>query len=288
MRKRDVLIKQESWSKLFGVFYEKGKEAYKVMRCCRNWPSVLLSLTGGHIAVMRRLLPKQFTLITRSGAILRAPDSRAPRYPVIEVLVDDAYRLDELPWNATRSHGLRVLDVGAHVGSFTVAIAARYPNAQIVSYEPSPTTFAYLEMNIRANGLESRVSGRQVAVGATTGNAHLHESEVGSALSTLVAAMASDDTSAIAVDVVAIAAAISTSRGPELVKLDCEGSEYGIILDSDPLVWKGVSCLLLEYHPVPGHSWEQLKDRLQSFGLGCSWHKESATENLGMAMFLRI
>lgn len=51
------------------------------------------------------------------------------------------------------------------------------------------------------------------------------------------------------------------------MKLDCEGAEYGIVLDSRRESWEGVRHVVLEYHPVAGHSWAELERRFNDLGL---------------------
>jgi precorrin-6B methylase 2 len=52
--------------------------------------------------------------------------------------------------------GDRVVDVGAHVGYFTL-LAARLcgPNGRVFAFEPHPDNFRLLERNIRENGAEN-------------------------------------------------------------------------------------------------------------------------------------
>lgn len=44
----------------------------------------------------------------------------------------------------------RVLDIGANVGLFAIALLAVRPKAHITSLEPNPAPFALLEVNARA------------------------------------------------------------------------------------------------------------------------------------------
>jgi FkbM family methyltransferase len=55
---------------------------------------------------------------------------------------------DEYQVNVLRAHQVRViLDIGAHVGSFTVLCHHYWPDAKIVAVEPHPDSFALLERN---------------------------------------------------------------------------------------------------------------------------------------------
>jgi FkbM family methyltransferase len=60
-------------------------------------------------------------------------------------------------------------DVGANVGSYTI-LAAGASGADCVSFEPSPATFRHLLDNIRLNDLESKVTARNIGLGASSGS----------------------------------------------------------------------------------------------------------------------
>jgi FkbM family methyltransferase len=59
-------------------------------------------------------------------------------------------------------------DVGANVGSYTI-LAAGASGADCASFEPSPVTFAHLLDNIRLNHLESKVTAKNIGIGASAG-----------------------------------------------------------------------------------------------------------------------
>ncbi len=60
------------------------------------------------------------------------------------------------------------LDVGANVGSYTV-LASAVCGRRSIAFEPLPSTFARLERNVRANGIEDLVDARCSAAGAASG-----------------------------------------------------------------------------------------------------------------------
>jgi hypothetical protein len=45
---------------------------------------------------------------------------------------------------------------------------------------------------------------------------------------------------------------------PNVVKIGCEGGEYDLVAASSPENWASVERLVIEYHRVPGHSWDEL------------------------------
>jgi FkbM family methyltransferase len=62
-------------------------------------------------------------------------------------------------WEAAIPAGGTAVDVGAHVGTFTLTAARKVgPTGRVVSFEPHPLTREQLEHNIRQNNLQDRVT----------------------------------------------------------------------------------------------------------------------------------
>jgi hypothetical protein len=53
----------------------------------------------------------------------------------------------------------------------------------------------------------------------------------------------------------------------DLVKIDCEGGEFDLVLSSSPSSWQSVQRVVIECHPVAGHSWPELRDWFAGIGL---------------------
>ena len=50
-------------------------------------------------------------------------------------------------WVPQLKPGDRVLDIGAHIGSFSIHLARRFPKLHILSFEPHPVTYKLLKKN---------------------------------------------------------------------------------------------------------------------------------------------
>jgi FkbM family methyltransferase len=269
------------------VPWAKLAAAIRLTRRCEHGARTAAVIALGRIPGTARFLPRDLVVTARSGPTLRAPRAIESYSPLVEVMGNDCYHFGRLPWERRRDANLRVLDVGAHVGAFAVTLAARYPEAMFTCFEPAPESYSYLEQNAAANGLAARISCHRAAVGTTAGTARLLRSGAASSEATLVPALAPAGAEAIAVPVVDLATAISIGGPPDLVKLDCEGGEYEIVLKSDPCLWESVHCLLLEYHPVPGQSWAELETHLHGLGFRTAWHEPGRFPDLGTAMLQR-
>ncbi len=273
------------------IVTEKIALSLKVVRICRNWPNILSGWLVNRMPVLRSLAPGDLELRLRTGHVLRAPNSQLAAWPMLEVLVGDAYHLDRLPWSTSTELPLAVLDIGAHVGAFAVGIAQRYPAAKVTCYEPSPTTARYLRANIITNHLHQRVQIHAAAVASEPGSVHLYsDGDASGGATTIDPALGSERRSRTVTvcPAVAFETAVSSAGNVNLVKLDCEGAEYDIVLNSDPSYWEHVRCVLLEYHPVAGHSWEELAGHFSDLGFAVSWvEADQRRPGLGMAMLMR-
>ena len=273
------------------VVDEKIYLAFKVVRTCRNWPSVLGAWLVNRVPVLRTVAPKDLELRLRAGPVLRAPNTRLAAWPLLEVLVGDVYHLECLPWRASSEMSMCAVDIGAHVGSFTVALSQRYPRANIICYEPSPHSASYLQANIATNHLDERVQIYEAAIASESGSVLLYSNADGSCQASIIEPLNVSDTatgSEILCPAVAFQAAMSSAGKVDLVKIDCEGAEYDIILNSASSCWDDVICVLLEYHPVAGHSWGELQDYFTDLGFAITWRDEDQKRaGLGTAMLVR-
>jgi FkbM family methyltransferase len=210
----------------------------------------------------------ELTFRTRDGITIACPNQAGARVPVYEVLVEDCYRIDELRrWLPSAPV---VLDIGAQVGCFTIALASRIPTASVHAYEASPTTARWLERNVRQNGLDGRIVTHATAVSDRAGSMDIYDNAGGSALNGVTAVGGT----LVAVPCVSFRDAVTAAGGQvDLVKLDTEGAEYAIVLATSPTDWAGVHAVVLEYHDVPGHSWSELERHFEAAGFSAVRHQ---------------
>jgi FkbM family methyltransferase len=154
-----------------------------------------------------------------------------------------------------------VLDVGAHVGTFSTWLGKVHPTATVDCFEPAPDSFEFLRRNIEANGLADRVRAHQQALAGEAGFASFELEGSGSGHNHLVYDGAEPaDGGGVLVETVTLDDVVAAARGPvAMVKMDCEGGEYDLVYKSSPSSWADVQRLVLEYHSVDGESWEELR-----------------------------
>jgi FkbM family methyltransferase len=181
---------------------------------------------------------------------------------LLSVHVDRDYDVPGFDWPAART----IVDIGAHVGSFTVWAARRSPRARMLAVEPNPGTFELLVRNVRENGLEDRVTAVQAAIGTKPGTSGLQFVE--HSLGTRLARGGAIGAGHITVEVRTLSRLLADAGMDEvdLLKVDCEGMEYEVLEAVGAQGLRNIRVLACEYHPEPGRDASELDRLLGSAG----------------------
>lgn len=199
---------------------------------------------------------------------------------VKEVLAGGCY--DEFIMRSARAGRLSYVNVGAHIGTFDIAVASLVAEVPFAcSVEMHPGTFARLNFNLHLNGL-SHVRTVNAGIGGETGTASICAS--GSSLAhKLSTAPGGNDAgkSADSVPVITLAALLDRAdagdREFDLLKLDCEGAEYAIVEEASPALLRRFVNLVIELHPPAAESSvDELWRKLASCGFTPAGEKPAA------------
>ena len=248
--------------------FSKIRTARAIRREFSNWHCLVLLLALESFLHVRR----QLTWRTRTGTtFVTPPDGSA--FPVREVFLESRYGLQLL-----RSTPRSIIDIGANVGVFALRAAELFPKAEIVAFEPSLPAYTQLVHNLRANPAITRVDARRCAV---VGSCDAHEvkfwvDSISSTTSTLVATAVRDRAAGHweKVPAVSLSDVLASTGTVDLLKLDVEGAEYGILSETPPSTLARVQSVVLEYHRVEGHSFTDIVEALivAGFRLQHHWH----------------
>jgi FkbM family methyltransferase len=163
-------------------------------------------------------------------------------YTVAQELACDSYKLRRIPFRP----GDCVVDIGGHLGLFSITLALSNPFLRIYAYEPHPDNCALFERNLALN----RVSNVELHSEAISGDGRpldLRSKATNSGAASAVATTLSDRCAfgipSLTLDQVFARHGIARCR---LLKIDCEGLEYEIL--SATSVWDRVDRLCGEFH----------------------------------------
>lgn len=206
----------------------------------------------------------------RGGGEVSCPNVAGARVPIYEVFSEDAYRMKETLSGLPPA--LVALDIGGQVGCFSLALVRAAKRVRVHAYEASPSTAQWLRRNVSANGFDDSVTVHATAVSDHEGTLEFADNGQASGLNGLTAPAGSADL--VSVPCIPFATAVAEAGGRvDLVKIDTEGAEYDIVLGSSPADWTSVSRVVMEYHDVPGHSWDELSAFFTSCGFTLRRHE---------------
>ncbi|MBD2663367.1 methyltransferase FkbM family [Richelia sinica FACHB-800] len=177
------------------------------------------------------------------------PEERGLKSEFIDNLLDDCYQLEKLSQPI-----LKILDIGGHVGLFSLAARNVFPQAIIHAYEPNPSMQKYIKNQIQIAKFEYFME----AVGSKPGKVFLNY-DVESSRTRSQFSEKGD------IPVVSLYQAITRLGGDvDLLKLDCEGAEWSIFEDKE--AWQSVKNLTMEYHLWPDHTEEEIRSVIENLG----------------------
>ena len=166
-----------------------------------------------------------------------------------EVLVEETYR-DLLPLLPQK--GLRVVDVGANLGSFIIWLSQNAKVEEAFCFEPEPDSFRLLRLNLANNGcgfvraLDKAVGGR-----SREGRISLKKDSPGG---TNIYRMApeAEDPEFNAIEVVGFSEWLGQMAGEfDVLKMDCEGAEWEIVRGMGRSEFARFGAVIAEVHSDP-------------------------------------
>jgi FkbM family methyltransferase len=204
-------------------------------------------------------------------------------FVIREIWENDEYFLDDARIQVDGP----IVDIGAHIGVFSVRASILFPGNPIVACEPVPANFALLKRNLARNRCRS-VTPLNMAVAAKTGSTQLYlDASNTGGHSTAVAV----SENAISVNKIGFGDLVRMHHLSRIsfLKVDCEGGEYDIMLNPDFEEMAGkIDQIVLEYHPVEGHDLDEVATFLRDHGLEITAHKDGYFAGQGTALFQRV
>lgn len=158
-----------------------------------------------------------------------------------EIFGDREYRIVE---DVIKKASHEIIDVGAHIGVFSIYASVLNPNVKIFAFEPEEANVALLKGNLKLNNIQNVVV-RGVAVGAEDGlkdffvsaDSHNHSFfDVNGSLKK------------IKVQVQSFGKILQKAEIVDLVKMDSEGAEFEILNSLSAEDFAKVRAFYIEYH----------------------------------------
>ena len=142
-----------------------------------------------------------------------------------------------------------IIDVGGHIGLFSLYASQFCKNGLIYSFEPVPENYNLLIDNIQSNDL-NQIKSFNLAVSNSNSNVklYLNDDEAGHS-------MFSKSSKTITVDSISLQQIFDDNNieNCNFLKLDCEGTEYEILQNLPLSYFDKIEKIVIEYHMADSH-----------------------------------
>lgn len=207
-----------------------------------------------------------------------------------DVFVKDVYGLSEFERGQPTAQPFDcVVDIGGHIGLFSIRVS---PLAKrVIACEPVPENAELFRRNVEATGCQN-ISLLDCAVSSSVGTTQVFTSSNPAGHSVL-RSLAGSDAEAVSVKTRTLADLFDEHQVVrcDLLKIDCEGSEYDILLPT-PEILDRVDRIAMEYHDAgadkPSYSGEELQQSLSAAGFTVRKQASANLPNHGLLYAWRL
>ena len=213
-----------------------------------------------------------------------------------EFFVDKMYRSTESLIQKTNNP---ILDIGAHIGCFSVYARKLNSVSPIIAIEPEPNNFELLKENLKINHCKDVIT-KQVALVSQSHPERIRRlgeevegsftpRDLSTSFTPIVVHSAQDDVKkttlylnkdshnhstfyetkeSISVSALNLEELIKKNKLEKIgiLKIDIEGEEFSVIKNIKPDTWKLIENIILEYHDFRGNDHNDLENIIHSKG----------------------
>jgi FkbM family methyltransferase len=158
-----------------------------------------------------------------------------------------------------------IIDVGAHIGTFSMLAARKAPQGRIYAIEASLETFNYLRTNIALNRLD-HVRPFYLALSDRKGTVRLHHDR-GNWGHSIMKEMSSRGEE-VPSDTLENFLGENRIEDCAFIKFNCEGAEFPILMNTSNEILRTIRMMLVLYHEdlAEGYSLAALRAKLEEAG----------------------
>lgn len=207
----------------------------------------------------------------KNGLRLNLNKSEGDLTTFFEVFIDEDYG-----FGSASNESINIIDIGANVGFFSLYISKKFPKAKIFSFEPFPETYKKLQNHFSQNSI-TNVTPYNLAVSDFDGTSKFYSFEW-TGCNTLIDGDFDESLSKVTeVNCVKFdkLRELTGVHKFDYAKIDCEGSEYPMILNSSDEAILAVKKYIIEMHNSEKYSKDDLEKKFIALG-----YKVHSTENL--------
>lgn len=141
-----------------------------------------------------------------------------------------------------------ILDIGSNMGTYAIYAAQNsHPDCQIYAFEPHPNSFNLVKKNIADNGFEQKINAINAAVVGDDKGRQLYK--LADSLCSNLFDFGSES-NGTRIETTSLPTIMAHYNLPQidLLKMNCEGAEYEILMSLSPDLLRKIKEIRMEYH----------------------------------------
>ena len=160
-----------------------------------------------------------------------------------------------------------IIDIGGYIGTFAIPASKKVKNGKIFSIEACKDTFTILKKNLKLNNIDNVIP-FNIAISDSNKNSKLYYAPKGGSWGNSLTKNSSSGFEIVKSKT--LKTFMNENKIPycDFMKINCEGSEFEIILSSNKQTLQKVNTILILYHEDynENHKKEELISHLKSNG----------------------
>ena len=166
--------------------------------------------------------------------------------------------------------GMTVVDIGGHLGLFAVTCARRVsPTGKVFTFEPTARLREVLQSVLSLNGVDKLVEAREEAIAEKDGTAQFFDTgDEASNANSLVSTARGKSSTPVKVRSLDSLVADQTIRSVDVIKIDAEGAELGVLRGGRNTLQRFKPQIYLSLHPrsiqAAGETLEQIWNEIET------------------------
>ena len=247
--------------------------AFSIIFNFKNWMSLIPFLLNKNKRASKEIKLREPSLafITRGAMDI---------WSIKETFLDAFYSRYGIPI----ADGWQIIDIGAGIGDFSIFAAYNHPTTMIYAFEPFFESYQLLLENIKLNNLKN-IRSSQLAIWEVEGHLLLDES-AGEPLQVMSKQedYQRDEHSSVRVKSTTLRQVfeIYNIENLDLLKLDCEGAEYKILMSTPLPIFTKIERIIMEYHDIDeNYQHRRLASFLENMGYEVFCYDNFVHEDIG-------
>lgn len=217
------------------------KDDLYIISKLKNWNDVLRAKNKG--SNVRRI---EF----RNGLIIQSPEEVRIDMLFHEVWAEQMYGQK----GYEIKHNDIIIDIGANIGVFSIYAATRAKGVRVLAFEPFPGNAEWLQKNISLNGLKNievfqkAVAGKSEPRVLQVDDAWVRHSLIDAWVKPSLIDVEAEP--GLKIECIALNEVMSPIDKCDLMKIDCEGSEYEIFYSASDASLSKIKKIVGEFHDL--------------------------------------